>query len=110
MKRFDPDQIILLGSCAHSEDDENSDLTLLVIRPVAQAARSPSPRIAVTRPSRRTTLPRQPHPPRHRRPLPPPRRPPHSLARHLLKYRQDPDSMLSRMLEDSEVLYKRHAA
>ena len=73
------------SAAARGEEDENSDLALLVVRPVAQAASSPSPRIAVTRPSRRTTLPRQPHPPRHRRPLPPPLRPPHSLARHLLQ-------------------------
>ena len=54
VERFEPEQVILFGSCARGETDENSDLDLLVVLPhnddIPRAARatpihaSPSPR------------------------------------------------------------------
>ena len=46
VQRFDLEQVTLFSSSACAESDENSDLDLLVVRPVAQAARSMGPRIA----------------------------------------------------------------
>ena len=43
VERFDAEGTILFGSCARDEADENSDLDLLIVRPVAQAARSLGP-------------------------------------------------------------------
>ena len=93
VERFEPEQVILFGSCARGEEDENSDLDLLV----------------VLRPGQK--------PPHRGNPI---RR---AIADHFVlpvdllirsyetfaKYRPNPTSMLSRMLEDSEVLYDRHA-
>lgn len=94
VERFEPEQVIMFGSCARGDTDENSDLDLLVV------------------------LPQGVEPPRHGNPI-------HAaIADHFLlpvdvlirsadvvaKYRRDPNSMISRMLEDSEVLYDRHAA
>ena len=33
VERFEPEQVILFGSCARGETDENSDLDLLVVLP-----------------------------------------------------------------------------
>ena len=94
VERFEPEQVILFGSCARGETDENSDLDLLVVLPHGAAI-----------PSRENPI--------HA-----------AIADHFVlpvdvlirsadviaKYRQDPNSMISRMLEDSEVLYDRRAA
>ena len=88
VERFEPEQIIMFGSCARGDTDENSDLDLLVV------------------------LPQGVEPPRRGNPIHA------AIADHFLlpvdvlirsadviaKYRQDPNS------EDSEVLYDRHAA
>ena len=94
VERFEPEQIIMFGSCARGDTDENSDLDLLIVlRPGVEPPRRGNPIHA-------------------------------AIADHFLlpvdvlirpadvvaKYRQDPNSMISRMLEDSEVLYDRHAA
>ena len=45
--RFQPEQVILFGSCARGETDENSDLDLMVVlRPGVEPppARQPNPR------------------------------------------------------------------
>ena len=110
VQRFDLEQVTLFSSSACAESDENSDLDLLVVRPVAQAARSMGPRIAgnTSKPS---------DPPRRDNPIH------RAIADHfhlpadLLivshetfpRHRPNPNSMLSRMLEHSEVLYNRHA-
>ena len=93
-QRFQPEQIILFGSVARGEEDENSDLDLMVVlRPGVEPPRRGNPIHA-------------------------------AIADHFVfpvdllirscevfaKYRPTPNSMLSRMLEDSEVLYDRHAA
>ena len=94
VERFQPEQIILFGSVARGEDDENSDLDLMVVL-----------RPGVEPPRRGNTIRR-------------------AIAEHFLlpvdllirsyetftTYRPNPNSMLSRMLEDSEVLYDRRAA
>ena len=51
VERFEPEQVILFGSCARGETDENSDLDLLVVLPhtttnrdaTATPSASPSP-------------------------------------------------------------------
>ena len=93
VERFEPEQVILFGSCARGEADENSDLDLLVVLP-------------------------------HGADIPSRGNPIHAAiadnfvlpvdvlirsADVVAKYRRDPNSMISRMLEDSEVLYHRHA-
>ncbi len=94
VERFEPEQVILFGSCARGETDENSDLDLLVVLP--DGANIPSrgnPIHAAI--ADNFVLPVD------------------VLIRSadvIAKYRQDPNSMISRMLEDSEVLYDRHAA
>ena len=94
VERFEPEQVILFGSCARGEEDENSDLDLLVIlRPSQQPPRSGNPIHAAI--SERFVLPVD------------------LLIRSFetfATYRPNPNSMLSRMLEESEVLYDRHAA
>ena len=94
VKRFQPEQIILFGSAARGEENEHSDLDLMVV-----------------------LRPRE-EPPRRGNPL---RR---AIADHFVlpvdllirsyetftTYRPNPNSMLSRMLQDSEVLYDRPAA
>ena len=94
VERFEPEQIILFGSCARDEVDENSDLDLLVVlRPGVEPPRRGNPIHAAI--SDHFVLPVD------------------VLIRSaevVAKYRQDPNSMISRMLEDSEVLYDRRAA
>ena len=94
VQRFDPEQVIHFGSYRRGEADEHSDLDLLlVLRPGVE-----------------------------------PRRPGNRIGRAIVEhfvlpvdllircyetfttYRPNPNSMLSRMLEVSEVLYDRHAA
>ena len=94
VERFQPEQIILFGSVARGEDDENSDLDLMVVlRPGEEPPRQGNPiRRAI---AERFLLPVD------------------LLIRSyetFTTYRPNPNSMLSRMLEDSEVLYDRHAA
>ena len=94
VERFQPEQIILFGSVARGEEDENSDLDLLVVlRPGVEPPRRGNPiRAAI---SERFLLPVD------------------LLIRSyetFTTYRPNPNSMLSRMLEDSEVLYDRHSA
>ena len=94
VERFHPEQVILFGSCARGEENDHSDLDLMVVlRPGVE-------------------------PPLRGNPI---RR---AIADHFVlpvdllirsyesfaRYRQDSNSMLSRMLEDSEVLYDRPAA
>ena len=94
VERFEPEQNILFGSCARGEDDENSDLDLLV----------------VLRPGQ--------EPPRRGNPIH------RAIADHFelpvdlltrshdtfFKHRQIPNSILSRMLEYSEILCDRRSA
>lgn len=92
--RFQPEQVILFGSCARGEVDENSDLDLLVVlRPGEEPPHRGNPiRRAI---AEQFVLPVD------------------LLIRSyetFAKYRPNPKSMLSRMLEDSEVLYDRRAA
>ena len=94
VERFEPEQVILFGSCARGEADENSDLDLMVVlRPGQEPPRLGNPiRRAI---AERFVLPVD------------------LLIRShetFATYRPNPNSMLSRMLEDSEVLYDRHAA
>ena len=93
MKRFDPDQIILLGSCAHSEDDENSDLTLLVVlrHNDEHGSDGYAIRLAI---AERLVLPVDVL---------------ICSADVIARYRQDLNSMISRILEESEVLFERRA-
>ena len=88
-ERFQPEQVILFGSCARGQADENSDLDLMVVlRPSQKPLRRATP----------STAPSQTH---------------FVLPVDLLirsyetfaTYRPKPNSMLSRMLEDSEVVY-----
>ncbi len=92
--RFQPEQVILFGSCARGETDENSDLDLMVVlRPGEEPPRRGNPIHAAI--SERFVLPVD------------------LLIRSyeaFAEYRPNPNSMLSRMLEDSEVLYDRRAA
>ena len=94
VQRFQPEQIILFGSCARGETDEHSDLDLLVVlRPGVQPPRRGNPiRRAI---AEQFVLPVD------------------LLIRSyetFATYRPNPNSMLSRMLEDSQVLYDRRAA
>ena len=94
VERFHPEQIILFGSCARGEEDENSDLDLLVVlrHNDEQGRDGYAIRLAITE---NFVLPVE------------------ILIRSadvLDRYRRDPNSMLSRMLEDSEILYDRLAA
>ena len=94
VERFQPEQIILFGSVARGEDDENSDLDLLVVlRPGVEPPRRGNPIHAAI--SEQFILPVD------------------LLIRSyetFTTYRPNPNSILSRMLEDSEVLYDRPAA
>ena len=94
VERFQPEQIILFGSVARGEEDENSDLDLMVVlRPGEKPPRRGNPIHAAI--SERFVLPVD------------------LLIRSyetFTTYRPNPNSMLSRMLEDSEVLYDRRAA
>ncbi|MDE2990213.1 MAG: nucleotidyltransferase domain-containing protein [Chloroflexota bacterium] len=92
--RFEPEQVIMFGSCARGDIDENSDLDLLVVLRDndEQGRQGYGIRLAI---AERFLLPVD------------------LLIRSadvIAKYRQDPNSMISRMLEDSEVLYDRHPA
>ena len=94
VQRFQPEQIILFGSCARGETDEHSDLDLMVVlRHNDEADRDGyAIRLAI---AQNFVLPVD------------------ILIRSadvLARYRQDPTSMLSRMLQDSEILYDRRAA
>ena len=94
VERFQPEQVILFGSCARGETDENSDLDLLVVlRPGEQPPRGDNPIHAAV--SERFVLPVD-----------------LLISSHetFTTYRPNPSSMLHRMLEDSEVLYDRRAA
>ncbi len=94
VERFEPEQVILFGSCARGEEDENSDLDLMVVlRPGQEPPRQGNPIHAAI--SERFVLPVD------------------LLIRSyetFATYRPNPNSMLSRMLEDSEILYDRQAA
>ena len=94
VERFEPEQVILFGSCARGEEDDNSDLDLMVVlRPGQEPPRQGNPIHAAI--SERFMLPVD------------------LLIRSyetFATYRPNPNSMLSRMLEDSEVLYDRRAA
>ena len=94
VQRFQPEQIILFGSVARGEEHENSDLDLMVIRrPGVKPPRRGNPiRRAI---AERFLLPVD------------------LLIRShetFTTYRPNPNSMLSRRLKDSEVLYDRQAA
>ncbi len=94
VERFEPEQIILFGSCARGDTDENSDLDLLVVlrHNDEQGREGYAIRLAI---AENFVLPVD------------------VLIRsaHVVdKYRRDPNSMISRMLEDSEVLHDRRAA
>ena len=104
--RFEPEQVILFGSCARGEADENSNVDLLVVRPVAQAARSLEPSIV-------GDISKSPNHPAAATPSTAPSpttstSPPTSSS--FPRHRPNPDSILSRMPEDTEVLYNRRAA
>ena len=94
VERFEPEQVIMFGSCARGDTDENSDLDLLVVlrHNDEQGRQGNGIRLAI---AERFLLPVD------------------VLIRSadvVAKYRRDPNSMISRMLEDSEVLYDRRAA
>ena len=94
VERFEPEQVIMFGSCARGDTDENSDLDLLVVlrHNDEQGRQGYAIRLAI---ADNFLLPVD------------------VLIRSadvIAHYRQDPKSMISRMLEDSEVLYDRHAA
>ena len=94
VERLQPEQVILFGSVARGEEDENSDLDLMVVlRPGVEPPRRGNPiRRAI---AERFLLPVD------------------LLIRSyetFTTYRPNPNSMLSRILEDSEVLYNRRAA
>ena len=92
--RFQPEQVILFGSCARGDEHEHSDLDLMVVlRPGQESPGHGNPIHAAI--SEQFVLPVD------------------LLIRSyeaFAKYRPNPNSMLSRMLEDSEVLYDRRAA
>ena len=95
VERFEPEQVILFGSCARGETDENSDLDLLVV--LRHNAEHSQPRLSQSTLAIAESFVL----------------PVDVLIRSadvIAKYRQDPNSMISRMLEDSEVLYDRRAA
>ena len=90
---FDPDQIILLGSCARGEDDENSDLALLVVLRHNDEHRRDGYAIRLAIAERLVLLV-------------------DVLIRSadvIARYRQDPNSTISRTPEESEVLFERRA-
>ncbi len=91
VERFQPEQVILFGSVARGEEDENSDLDLMVVlRPGEEPPRRGNPIHAAI--SEQFLLPVD------------------LLIRSyetFTTYRPNPNSMLSRMLQDSEVLYDR---
>ena len=94
VERFQPEQVILFGSCARGEEDENSDLDLMVVlrHNDEQGRDGYAIRLAI---AENFVLPVD------------------VLIRSddvIARYRKDPNSMISRMLEDSEVLYDRLAA
>ena len=94
VERFEPEQIIMFGSCARGDTDENSDLDLMVVlrHNDEQGRQGYAIRLAI---AEHFLLPVD------------------VLIRSadvIAHYRQNPKSMISRMLEDSEVLYDRHAA
>ncbi len=94
VERFQPEQIILFGSVARGEEDDNSDLDLMVVlRPGVDPPHRGNPiRRAI---AERFVLPVD------------------LLIRSyetFAAYRPNPNSTLSRMLEDSVVLYDRQAA
>ena len=94
VERFEPEQIIMFGSCARGDTDENSDLDLMVVlrHNDERGRQGYGIRLAI---AESFLLPVD------------------VLIRSadvVAKYRRDPNSMISRMLEDSEVLYDRHAA
>ena len=86
VERFEPEQVILFGSCARGEEDENSDLDLMVVlRPGVEPPRRGNPIHAAI--ADHFVLPVD------------------LLIRSyeaFATYRPNPNSMLSRMLEDSE--------
>ena len=93
-ERFQPEQVILFGSCARGDEDRNCDLDLLVVlRPGQEPPRCGNRiRRAI---AERFVLPVD------------------LLIRSheaFATYRPNPNSILSRMLEDAEVLYGRRAA
>jgi predicted nucleotidyltransferase len=47
VRRFDPEQVILFGSHAHSQAGPNSDVDLLVVMPVSGAKRDKAVEIGV---------------------------------------------------------------
>ena len=94
VERFQPEQVILFGSCARGEEDENSDLNLMVVlrHNDEQGRDGYAIRLAI---AENFVLPVD------------------VLIRSddvIARYRKDANSMISRMLEDSEVLYDRLAA
>ena len=94
VQRFQPEQIILFGSVARGDENEHSDLDLMVVlrHNDEQGRDGYAIRLAI---AENFVLPVD------------------ILIRSadvLARYRQDPNSMLSRMLEDSRVLYDRPAA
>ena len=93
VERFQPEQVILFGSVARGEEDENSDLDLMVVlgHNDEEGRDGYAIRLAI---AQNFVLPVD------------------VLIRSadvLARYRQNPNSMLSRMLEDSHVLYDRRA-
>ncbi len=94
VERFQPEQIILFGSVARGNEDENSDLDLMIVlgHNDEEGRDGYAIRLAI---AENFVLPVD------------------VLIRSadvLARYRQNPNSMLSRMLQDSEVLYDRRAA
>ena len=94
VERFQPEQVILFGSCARGEEDENSDLDLMVVlrHNDEQGRDGYAIRLAI---AENFVLPVD------------------VLIRSddvIARYRKDPNSMISRMLQHSEVLYARRAA
>ena len=94
MKRFEPEQVILFGSCARGEEDENSDPDLLVV--LRHNDEHGSDGYAIRLGIAERFVPAV-----------------DLLIRSsgaIARYRQDPNSMTSRLVEDSEVLHARRAA
>ena len=94
VERFHPEQVILFGSVARGEENEHSDLDLMVVLPHndEEGRDGYAIRLAI---AENFVLPVD------------------VLIRSadvLARYRQNPNSMLSRMLEDSEVLYDHQTA
>ena len=94
VERFQPEQIILFGSVARGQDHDHSDLDLMVVlrHNDDQGRDGYAIRLAV---AENFVLPVD------------------ILIRSadvLARYRRNPNSMLSRMLQDSEILYDRRTA